>query len=274
LTREAPTLAVSTWPEWTFFGSIVGLLRETIEKVRAADTTDTGSLFPWLDSVAESTASLELLAREQALRDAYVIARVIYETALNACFVLTEPARLSERADRHAKQKALRSLVRRIEIAGQPLFEYKHSAADQLMMAPQPKQWLEEFTSGAGREITSWTPETVQQRLEAVYRLFGPDATKGLAFGLLLYRHASEIAHGTLYGTLFSWGALDIGRPLAAASDIGAFRRTELRHVLKLVSFTLESLIRIVSVAIDKPFLATSAEAALRSYYANLDKTS
>lgn len=261
-------LPLAQWPEWNYFDGVTLLLAELIAKVQIADASRVGVLFPLLDSIQESTSSLELLARRQALRDAYVVARVIYETAVNACFVLTNPADLSSRAKRHSKQKALRSLVRRIEIAGARLFEFRHNAADQLMEVPEHKQWLDEFTSNSGREITAWTPETVQQRLETVQSAFGADAARGLAFGLLIYRHASEIAHGTLYGTLFSWGAMEIGLPLTSPGDLGAFRRSELRHLLKLVCFSLESLIRVASTAVNAAELGASAEAVRRGYYA------
>src|SRR5690606_20869907 len=107
----------------------------------------------------------------------------------------------------------------------------------------------------------------MQQRLNAIYLMFGAGPTRGLAFGLLLYRHASEIAHGTLYGTLFSWGAAEPGRPLTSAEDLGRYRRAELRHVLKLVCFTLESLIRVVSKTLNASDLGVSANDARKKYY-------
>lgn len=260
-------LKVGEWPEWEYFDEVNNLLVQLIGPAREADSAKIGVLYPFLDSIKESSVSLALLVRRQALRDSYVIARVIYETAINACFLLTDTTRLSERARIHAGQKTLRSLMRQIEIAGTKVFEFKHQSTDVLMQRPTHKKWIEEFTSKSGREITSWTPETVQQRLEAIYLMFGEESTKGLAFGLLLYRHASEIAHGTLYGTLFSWGAMEPERPLKSPEDLGTFRKAELRHLLKLVCFTLESLIRVVSKPLGVPQLGVSAKDSLDKYY-------
>ena len=206
-----------------------------------------------------------------ALRDAYVIARVIYETSVNACFLLTEPEKLSERASTHAKQKALRNLVRAIELAGTSIFEFKAQGAEELLGNPTHQDWLKEFTSKSGREITAWTPENVQQRLEAVYVKFGHEQTRGLAFGLLMYRNASEIAHGTLFGTLFSWGAMEPSRPLKSPSDLASFRRSELRHLLKLVSFSLESVVQIIGALVNVPDIAACATAARKDYYRDRD---
>ena len=262
--REPP---IQEWPEWQFLDAMTELLVALAAEVQSAPSSPYGLLYPFLDSIEESTRTLRVLANQLLLRDSYVIARVIYETAINASFLLTDPTRLSERASLHAKQKTLRNLVRRIEIAGTPLFEYKQSSADELMQEPTHKKLLDEFTSRSGREITSWTRENVQQRLEAVYLQFGAEATKGLAFGLLMYRHASEIAHGTLYGTLFSWGAVEPGRPLQSPDDLGKFRRTELRHLLKLVCFSLESLIRVAGPVVGSTSLANAAENAFLRYY-------
>lgn len=243
------------------------LLEETVSKVEERKPNEVGVLYPLLDSIAESTESLRTLIKHLKLRDSYVIARVIFETSVNACFLLTDPETISGRAHAHARQKALRNLIRAIELAGDQIFEFKAQGADKLLNNPQHQEWLNDFTSKAGREITSWTTENVQQRLEAVYLKFGDEKTRGLAFGLLLYRNASEIAHGTLFGTLFSWGAMEPGRQLRSPEDLGIFRRRELRHLLKLVSFSLESLIRVVSSTLGDSDASTAARRARTDYY-------
>lgn len=226
--------SVSSWPEWQWFETVEKILDDVLSEAQQSQSAGTGMLYPFLDSVAESVDSLRILINQLKLRDSYVIARVIYETSLNACFLLTDSEALSCRARTHAMQKALRSLARAVEIAGNKIFEFKVQGAEEVMGHPKHQEWLNEFTSKSGREITSWTPENVQQRLETTYLKFGHDATRGLAFGLLLYRHASEIAHGTVFGTLFSWGAMEFGIPLTSPSDIGRFRRKELRSLMKL----------------------------------------
>lgn len=94
--------------------------------------------------------------------------------------------------------------------------------------------WLQHFTRNNEREITEWTPENAQGRVEQVYVSFGGQAAKGLALGFGLYRHASEIAHGTLFGTLFSWGAMQM-KPLDSPDSISEFRTKKLRLLLRIV---------------------------------------
>ncbi len=208
------------------------------------------AVFPFLDSVLDSAESLRILSRREKLRDSYVIGRVIYETSVNACFLLTDLAVLPDRAMTHARQKTLRGLVREIELSGEKIFTYKMTGAETLLNQPNNQRALQDYTSRSGREITSWTPENVQQRLEAIHLKFGAERARGLAFGLLLYHHSSEIAHGTLYGTLFSWGATEVAVPLKSPTDIGKFRHKELRLLLKLISYSLESLVSITGAAV------------------------
>ncbi|MBV1838456.1 hypothetical protein KUA11_14725 [Acetobacter estunensis] len=126
---------------------------------------------------------------------------------------------------------------------------------------------MDEFTSKSGREIASWTPENVYARLKVIYLQFGDSITRGLVFGMLLYRHASEIAHGTLYGILYSWGAMEINRSPNTPDDIAMFRRLELRHILRLISYSLESFVRIFSVKFDQHDLGMAAKSARILYY-------
>ncbi|VVE12223.1 hypothetical protein PMO31116_02667 [Pandoraea morbifera] len=255
------------WPEWDWFDQITDLLKRTVRSICDRDMSTPAPLYPLLDSIDESADSLAMLIRLQRLRDSYVLSRVIYETAVNVCFLLVDPGPLSERAYSHARQKSLRNLTRAIKVAGTLIFKFEPEGAKQFLNQSTHKTWLTEFTSKSGREITSWTPENVQQRLDAIYLKFGESKTRGLAFGLLIYRNASEIAHGTLFGTLFSWGAMEVGHPLCSKDDIGKFRRKELRHMMKLVSYSLESLIRVVSSVMDEPDVDVAAANARTAYY-------
>ncbi len=264
--RQRSQMTISDWPEWRWFDTVVVLVRRTLAK--AENTANSASsVFPFIDSVLDSAESLRMLAHHAKLRDSYVIGRVIYETSVNTCFLLTDPVVLVNRAVTHANQKTLRGLVREIELCGEQIFTYKMPGIEALMNDPANQKALYEYTSRSGREITSWTPENVQQRLEAIHSKFSAEKIRGLAFGLLLYRHSSEIAHGTLYGTLFSWGASEVGAPLKSSEDIGKFRHKELRLLLKLISYSLESLVSITGSALGIENIDSEAAQARLDYY-------
>lgn len=262
-------LSVDVWPEWKWFEAVANLINEILPKIQDRNYDEVGSIYPLIDSVIESTDTLRTLVKNYKLRDSYVIARVIFETSVNACFILTSPDALSVRASTHAKQKALRNLTRTIEIAGDQIFKFESINSEELLNHDLHQTWLTQFTTKSGREITSWTPENVQQRIEVVYREFGGAEVRGLAFGLLLYRHASEIAHGTLFGTLFSWGAMEPGTQLNSQEDISKFRHKELRHLMKLISYSLESAIRVICRVINEPDISNAACKARKQYFEN-----
>lgn len=267
-------MTVSEGPEWRWLERVKDLLEELTVRVQKSESAALYDTFPFLDSANESLETFELLVSRLRLRDAYVISRVIYETLLNACFITTDPQVLGLRAHTHANQKALRGLVRAIEVSGEKIFEYKPDGAEKIMQMPLHKKWLDEFTSKSGREVTSWTPENVSKRLEVISDAFGLSKSRGLAFGILLYRHSSEIAHGTLFGTLFSWGAMEVGRPLSGPEDMAIFRRRELLHLIKLLAYSIESAINIISARLGEETLSERAAQARTDYYGSREENS
>ena len=201
------------------------------------------TLFPLLDAIEDSTDTLLNLARHGKMRDSYVISRVVFETSLNTCFILAGGDEHAEHAWRHANQKMARDLDRIIQIADQTI-RLKRSDADKILSRPDVQKLLSEFTSKKGREITNWTPENAHKRLEAVYLKFGKADTAGLMWGFLLYRHASDIAHGTLFGGLFAYGATE--KKPKTINDLANFRAEHIKIVLQLSAFSLNSVIRII----------------------------
>jgi len=232
-------------PESSFVESqleaTTGIWRALRESSQVAECTIHLLLF----SLDESTRTLLTLCHTGRLRDAFVISRVVYESALNACFILASGSGVAERAWRHAHQRSIRDLDRTIKIANQE-FRVKWSEADSVLSDSANRALLDEFTTAKGREIPSWTPESVRQRLGAVINTFGFGRAKGLFFGILLYRHASEIAHATVFGALYALGAMDPrGRPRSVA-ELDAFRLEELRLILMLVGYTLYALVQVL----------------------------
>nr|WP_312204713.1 hypothetical protein [Pseudomonas monteilii] len=260
-------MAVSENSEWRWLDAVKELLKELTSQVQGSESKALCDSFPFLDSANESLETLDWLISHLRLRDAYVISRVIYETLLNACFITTDPQVLGLRAHTHAKQKALRGLVRAIEVSGEKIFEHRPDGVDELMGMPLHKKWLDEFTSKTGREVTSWTPENVSKRLDVINESFGQSKSRGFAFGLLLYRHSSEIAHGTLFGTMFSWGAMEVGKPLPGPKDMAIFREREMQYLIRLLAYSIESAIRIISALLGDEALSERAIQARVDYY-------
>jgi hypothetical protein len=167
-----------------------------------------------LQAVGSSSNTLVNLSHSAGLhtRDCYSVARSVMETAANICYILAEGPIMAERALRHARQKSYRDLARESKIG---------SSVINLMCSNQPHlseiDWLRdhitEFTSRGGRE-KGWVDESIDDRIEKAGHRFGKSVLNALHFArFAVYRHSSEILHGTLFGALFFFGMTTPSEP-------------------------------------------------------------
>jgi hypothetical protein len=152
-------------------------------------------------SVLKLTEEISLQAR-----DAYPIARSIIEMIINIAFIMAEGEPTAALADRHAQQKAFRDLKRTSSISG---FTFtvgwigKIDPEDEKRLSAM----MSEFTTKSGREKRTWTDKSVEVRTDIVAKRFGHRILTTLhSATLMIYRHASEILHGTYFSALFFWG--------------------------------------------------------------------
>lgn len=213
------------------------------------------TLLPVFWAILESTGSLSMLAQAGRVRDCYIVCRSVFETIVNAAFIIGGGVPMAERARRHALQKIYRDGDRRLEV-GDMVFTLKRNPPVDLSNHPSIKEALDEFTSKKGREITAWTPETVEQRLTAIHERFGAEVTKGLMSGLIgIYRHASEVVHGTVFGAMHTLGMAEFCGPNRSSDSLEIDRRRYLCMLLLMTGFSLGSLIRVISQELELPEL-------------------
>lgn len=160
-------------------------------------------------SMYDSLESVTWLASSHKLRDCYVVGRVVVETAVNLAFVCAQGECAAQRALSHARQKWYRNLDRQSEINGLKL-NLHCTAKDSIIVDEKLQKDIDAFTHRNGRENTSWTPETVNQRLEIISQKYGKKKSGDLQWAFFsIYRHASEIAHGTLFGAMYTLGRME-----------------------------------------------------------------
>ena len=117
-----------------FFAKEAKILEEIQTLVAERDEAFCDVLFPLLYSIADSNRALSLLAERGAMRSSYVVARVSFETIVNACFILAK-GEAAERARCHARQKAFRDLDRELDVNGH-VFQLHCSAKDEIAAEP------------------------------------------------------------------------------------------------------------------------------------------
>lgn len=196
-------------------------------------------------------------------KDAYPVARGIIESSVNIVFIMAGGKDVAERADRHAQVKAYRDLKREWDSGGWQM-SVGYSASVPPDEAARLDAMAVEFTTPKGRE-KDWTAETLKQRLDAIAVVFPGTAMVSLnASAFNIYRHASEVIHGSYYSALYFWGLTSPGRGAPRSKD--DFKLTLLDHqfsVLMSVIFAYAGLIECFASYVGMPELAKGAGQAL-----------
>ena len=136
----------------------------------------------------------------------FIIGRTLFEQVVNVCYVLAIGSDAATRARLHLLQKSYRDLERQVKVGNQTV-SLKWEGKEELQMTPEMEAAVKEFTSKKGTEIRDWTPDSILQRIEAIDKHFGNKSGAQLQLVYMaIYRNASEISHGTLFGTYFLAG--------------------------------------------------------------------
>ncbi len=179
-----------------------------------------------LQAAGSSSNTIGLLSGAPGLqtRDCYSISRSVVEIAVNVCYIIAEGTPVAERAFRHARQKALQDLERESKV-GDSVIRLTCSSRPDPASIEGMEADLAEFTSRDGRE-KGWVDSSIDQRIEAVGKRFGEALLSQLHFArFMVYRHSSEVLHGTLFSAMYFFGATTpVGEPRTlerAAENIG-----------------------------------------------------
>jgi len=118
---------------------------------------------------------------------------------------MAEGSSAAERAMRHARQKSFRDLERQSRI-GESIIRLVHQAQPDPTTVDGLEADLNEFISRTGRE-KGWIDLGVDDRIAAVGKRFGGSLLRSLHFArFAVYRHSSEVLHGTFFGAMYFLG--------------------------------------------------------------------
>ena len=159
-----------------------------------------------LSRFTESFHSQFILSLNDKMSDCYVVARTIFETALNIGYFSVKGESVVEKAYNHSLQKSYRDLKREVKIKDIQIMIGLQNF-EQIPKTDKLKKSIEEFTSKKGYELRTWSEDNIFKKIEVISEKFGKEME--LSFSLpfyYIYRHASEIIHGTVFGAMFSFG--------------------------------------------------------------------
>jgi hypothetical protein len=246
-----------------FFDKQASLVEQSRSRLMPETEPVWVSIIPLLYSIKDSCDSISLLAERGKIRDCFVLARTVFETIVNACFISAKGDAAAERAKRHSLQKSYRDLQRELSINDQNITVAWGGQVDP-STDPELQAALTDFTSKKGREITSWTPETVKDQIGAIDTKYGSKVSVGLQFALLsIYRHASEIAHGTLFGAMFSLGLTRPSKRTDSAESLLQYQRENLSMLLMMLGLAMSSLIALLDKELSLPEIYSESEQAV-----------
>lgn len=231
------------WRHWRFFYTQAQLLQKAYPRILKSDHDIAHVVGAMVYGIMSSCDSMYLIVEKQRMRECMMIGRCIFEGIVNACFVCAEGEAAAIRAELHAKQKMYRDMSRELECGGIRMRVWTNAELNPATIPEMTKAALE-FTSRRGREIASWTPENVPQKIERIAGAYGKDVAGPLAFSLLaIYRHASEIIHGTYFGALFSVHATAGMAKPGSPDELLSLHRGQIVMILLLLALNIRSLL-------------------------------
>jgi hypothetical protein len=172
---------------------------ETDEEVRS-------TIILMIQALGSSTHTIRRLIEKPGLeiRDCYTIARSISELSVNICYICTEGRAAAQAAKQHALQRSYRDLDRSWTVAGITA-AVKREYIPASSSIPGLDEALADFTDRRGREKNDWIDLNVGSRIEHVKSKYPKVALSLLASTFSIYRHSSDILHGSFAGIQFFW---------------------------------------------------------------------
>lgn len=154
-----------------------------------------------MQGVTSSANTILYLSESAGLhtRDCYGIARSIFETSLNICYIIAAGEKVAHDALAHSRAIAIKDLKRESRV-GQSIINVSYVDVDGLSIPPEIKTDLRKFETKKGKG-KSWTNLSVDARILFVGNKLGKRLNKTLHMArFMIYKHSSEILHGSVFG--------------------------------------------------------------------------
>ena len=224
-----------------------------------------GVLAAMLQALGSSSNTLLRLSDEPGFqsRDCFSISRSIVELAVNICYICAEGDAVANQAVRHSQQKAFRDLDRNSSIRDQTI-RIRFLKEGELEIPEELAKNIKEFTTKSGRE-KDWTDLSINARCERIDQIFGKKVLTPLHWArFAVYRHSSEILHGTFFSAVYFMGlALPNGPPPTVDKFLEHIASNHLM-VLMAAAVSLGAVTNAVSEITNVPELAKLGEDHLK----------
>jgi hypothetical protein len=217
-----------------------------------------------LGSMAESLRTILYISELGFYRDTLALSRTILEISINIAYFSIQGEEAVSKTIKHIKQKSYRDVMRSCKIGD---FEF-HSAVGRkvdVWMSDELKEAIDNFTSKKGKEIRSWTgdsQDSVPKKIKLIASKYGKDIGSLYDFYTHnIYRHSSEILHGTIFGAFYS-GGITLPRSEWPMTDeeIKIYQLNELSFLLTNLSMMCNSTVYILHDDFPRPEIIEDAK--------------
>ena len=217
------------------------VIESAFQKLMTSDNELVLNLYTLLFSVFDSCKTILILTPKYHLRDCFLTARTIYELTLNIGYIAVGGKDMLNKAKRHLQQKSYRDLQRKLNIESINI-SVKSLGIEDLYISSQLQEALDEFTTKKGFEIRSWDESNVFKKIDTISKKYGPKVKDILNIGLFnIYRHASEIAHGSLFGIFYIIGATELRNRPQNSNELLILHRQHLSLIILTICLLIEA---------------------------------
>jgi Family of unknown function (DUF5677) len=192
--------------------------------------------------------------RDMAIRDCYGMARSAFELAVNICYIAASNVEVARLAERHAMQKSYRNLQRKGDVGGFQ-FEISRKNIPSMEEIPGLSAAISEFTRN-GKELSDWTPHNISARIKHIKHTDNGAAVSLSGASMSIYRHASELLHGTYFSVVYFWSANT--SPAHTREQFEACWKEHFLTVFTALFFSTHAVISLFSRRFDLQYLANT----------------
>lgn len=199
-----------------------------------------------IHSIAKLTDQLDM-----GIRDCFGITRSVCEGSINVAYIIAGGPEVAARARLHAMQKSYRELSRETVVSGSVIGEGRVPPPEAI---PGMVEALDVFTRKNGSEVTDWSPLSLVEKQEVIKAAF---PGTGIVIGAAssgLYRNASEILHGTLYGVQYFWTG-GFGRGISKEEFAQLYVTNHLVNIFTSVWAATHTMLEVISQRYGVPLL-------------------
>ena len=249
------------------------VIESSFKKLMKSDEELALNLYTLLFSVYDSCKTILILTPHYQVRDCFLTARTIYELTLNIGYIAAGGKEALNKAQRHMQQKSYRDLQRELNIESINI-SVKTLGIENLIISKDLQNALEEFTTKKGFEVRSWTGDNVFYKIETISKKYGRKVKDILNIGLFnVYRHASEIAHGTLFGLFYIIGATEMKKRPQDTQQLLTFHRQHLTLIILTICLLIEANLTFMNDFSDLKDEISESEKIIHSFSAKSKRT-